>query len=147
MTKSTSKIKAADAARISAANRAREERQDELDEELEMEIDDERLAKLVSGKTEPDPDAIDRALRSYERNRARDIGVRLNGVDILNRSLLIHALPVDFARAVALNVFSAIGPLRRALMREGVTPHGSTPKLMRAHPPRRRRPASAARAT
>jgi len=51
-------------------------------------------------------------------------------------------LPVDFARAFALNFFSAIGPLRRALMREGVTPHGPTPKLMRARPPVSRRPAA-----
>jgi 2-octaprenyl-6-methoxyphenol hydroxylase len=81
------------------------------------------------------PDEITRGLERYERQRARDIGLRINGVDILNRSLLIHALPVDFARAFALTFFSAIGVLRRALMREGVTPHGPTPKLMRARPP------------
>lgn len=79
-----------------------------------------------------DVDAITRSLESYERQRARDIGLRVRGIDILNRSLLVHALPVDFARAFALNFFSAFGPLRRALMREGVTPHGPTPKLMRA---------------
>jgi len=83
-------------------------------------------------------DLIARALASYERDRARDIGFRVNGIDVLNRSLLIHALPVDFARAFALNFFSAFGPLRRALMREGVTPHGPTPKLMRQRPPVRR---------
>jgi len=83
-------------------------------------------------------DLIARALTSYERDRARDIGFRVNGIDVLNRSLLIHALPVDFARAFALNFFSAFGPLRRALMREGVTPHGPTPKLMRQRPPVRR---------
>jgi 2-octaprenyl-6-methoxyphenol hydroxylase len=82
-----------------------------------------------------DPDAISRALKNYERDRARDIGFRVNGIDVLNRSLLIHALPVDFARAFALNFFSAFGVLRRALMREGVTPHGPTPKLMRERPP------------
>ncbi len=91
-----------------------------------------------------EPDKISRALETYERQRARDIGFRINGIDVLNRSLLIHALPVDFARAFALNFFSAIGPLRRALMREGVTPHGPTPKLMRPRPPMRRRPATAA---
>ncbi|HUO53608.1 MAG TPA: ubiquinone biosynthesis protein UbiH, partial [Rhodoblastus sp.] len=81
---------------------------------------------------------IARGLERYERQRARDIGLRVRGIDVLNRSLLIHALPVDFARAFALNFFSAIGPLRRALMREGVTPHGPTPKLMRERPPVRR---------
>ncbi len=84
-----------------------------------------------------EPEKIARALERYERDRSRDIGFRVNGIDILNRSLLIHALPVDFARAFALNFFSAIGPLRRALMREGVTPHGPTPRLMQAKPPLR----------
>jgi 2-octaprenyl-6-methoxyphenol hydroxylase len=96
------------------------------------------LVDCLEGVDLEDPDKITRALETYERQRARDIGVRVNGVDILNRSLLIHALPVDFARAFALTFFSAIGPLRRALMREGVTPHGPTPKLMRARPPVRR---------
>jgi 2-octaprenyl-6-methoxyphenol hydroxylase len=81
-----------------------------------------------------EPDPISRALKRYESDRARDIGFRVNSIDMLNRSLLIHALPVDFARAFALNFFSAFGPLRRALMREGVTPHGPTPKLMRERP-------------
>ncbi len=96
------------------------------------------LVDCLEGVDLDEPDKISRALESYERQRARDIGLRVNGIDILNRSLLVHALPVDFARAFALTFFSAIGPLRRALMREGVTPHGPTPKLMRARPPVRR---------
>ncbi len=98
------------------------------------------LVDCLEGVDLDEPDKITRALEGYESTRARDIGVRVNGIDILNRSLLIHALPVDFARAFALNFFSAFGPLRRVLMREGVTPHGPTPKLMRARPPARRRP-------
>lgn len=103
------------------------------------------LVDCLEGVDLDEPDAITKALETYERQRSRDIGFRVNGIDILNRSLLVHALPVDFARAFALNFFSAIGPLRRALMREGVTPHGPTPKLMRARPPARRR-ASAGKA-
>ena len=102
------------------------------------------LVDCLEGVDLDEPDTITRALEAYERHRARDIGVRVNGVDILNRSLLVHALPVDFARAFALNFFSAIGPLRRALMREGVTPHGPTPKLMQARRPKRRRATPAA---
>jgi 2-octaprenyl-6-methoxyphenol hydroxylase len=98
------------------------------------------LVDCLEGVDLDEPDKITRALEGYETTRARDIGVRVNGIDILNRSLLIHALPVDFARAFALTFFAAFGPLRRALMREGVTPHGPTPKLMRARPPVRRRP-------
>jgi 2-octaprenyl-6-methoxyphenol hydroxylase len=104
------------------------------------------LVDCLEGVDLDEPDKISRALETYERDRARDIGFRINGIDMLNRSLLIHALPVDFARAFALNFFSAFGLLRRALMREGVTPHGPTPKLMRKHPPRRHRPHSAAKA-
>lgn len=99
------------------------------------------LVDCLEGVDLDAPDEITLGLERYERQRARDIGLRINGVDILNRSLLIHALPVDFARAFALTFFSAIGPLRRALMREGVTPHGPTPKLMRARPPMRPRAA------
>jgi len=98
------------------------------------------LVDCLEGVDLDEPDKITRSLEGYESTRARDIGVRVNGIDILNRSLLVHALPVDFARAFALTFFSAFGPLRRALMREGVTPHGPTPKLMRARPPVRRRP-------
>jgi 2-octaprenyl-6-methoxyphenol hydroxylase len=98
------------------------------------------LVDCLEGVDLDEPDKITRALEGYESTRARDIGVRINGIDMLNRSLLVHALPVDFARAFALTFFSAFGPLRRALMREGVTPHGPTPKLMRARPPVRRRP-------
>ena len=100
------------------------------------------LVDCLEGVNLDEPDGITRALGTYERQRSLDIGFRINGVDILNRSLLVHALPVDFARAFALNFFSAIGPLRRALMREGVTPHGPTPKLMRSQPPVRRARAS-----
>ena len=43
-------------------------------------------------------------------------------VDGLNRALLTHFAPVDFARGAALATLSAIGPLRRFVMREGVAP-------------------------
>ncbi len=90
------------------------------------------LVDCVEGVDFDDPNALAEALRRYERQRSMDIGFRTNGIDILNRSLLIDALPVDFLRAATMTVFSSIGPLRRAMMREGVTPHGPTPKLMRA---------------
>lgn len=78
-----------------------------------------------------------RALIGYESARRRDIFVRTNGVDILNRSLLSDFFPVDFLRGAGLLAFSAIGPLRRALMREGVLPHGMLPRLMQERPLRR----------
>ena len=60
------------------------------------------LVDCLEGVDLDEPDKITRALEAYERQRARDIGLRINGIDILNRSLLVHALPVDFARAFAL---------------------------------------------
>ena len=72
------------------------------------------------------------ALKPYGAARRGDISLRTNGIDILNRSLLIEFMPVDLMRGAGLFAFSMIGPLRRALMREGVLPHGHLPRLMQA---------------
>lgn len=77
-------------------------------------------------------------LKAYEDARRSDVFVRTNGVDILNRSLLVANFPADFLRGAGMFAFSMIGPLRRALMREGVVPHGNLPRLMQERPPRRR---------
>ena len=59
-------------------------------------------------------------LRAYERARRADIALRTGAVDGLNRSLLIaHFAPIDFARGAGLAALSAIGPLRRLVMRDG----------------------------
>ncbi len=71
------------------------------------------------------------ALRDYDRARRLDVGTRSFGVDILNRSLLWDFPPVDFARGAGILAMTAIGPLRRALLREGVAPPGRLPPLMR----------------
>jgi len=51
--------------------------------------------------------------------------------------LLSDFFPVDFLRGAGLLAFSTIGPLRRALMREGVLPHGALPRLMQEQPSKR----------
>ena len=66
-------------------------------------------------------------LADYERERRGDISVRTNGIDILNRSLLADFAPVDLVRSLTMAAFSAVGPLRRAIMREGVMPFGAHP--------------------
>jgi 2-octaprenyl-6-methoxyphenol hydroxylase len=76
-------------------------------------------------------------LKNYATARRSDIFIRTNGVDILNRSLLSNLFPVDFLRGAGLSAFSMIGPLRRALMREGVLTHGTLPRLMQERPIRR----------
>jgi len=70
-------------------------------------------------------------LVAYDRLRRADIGSRTVAVDLLNRTLLTDFLPVQGARGLGLYLIDRIGPLRRMLMREGVAPKSSQPKLMR----------------
>ncbi|KAF2992539.1 FAD-dependent monooxygenase [Methylocystis sp. MJC1] len=78
---------------------------------------------------------LSRALIRYDRHRRADIGFRTNGVDVLNRSLIIPYLPVDLFRGASFIAVAALGPLRRAVIREGVLPHLVLPRMMR-HPVR-----------
>jgi 2-octaprenyl-6-methoxyphenol hydroxylase len=72
------------------------------------------------------------ALARYDRHRRADIGFRTLGVDLLNRSLILPYLPVDVLRGAGFVAMSALGPLRRAVIREGVSPHFLLPRSMRA---------------
>jgi 2-octaprenyl-6-methoxyphenol hydroxylase len=67
----------------------------------------------------------------YERQRRADVTSRAFAVDVLNRSLLTDFVPVHGARGLSLYLVDRIGPLRRAMMREGVAPAASQPRLMR----------------
>jgi 2-octaprenyl-6-methoxyphenol hydroxylase len=69
-------------------------------------------------------------LNPYTLERSNDISVRTHGIDVLNRSLLTDLVPIDFLRSAGVLAFSMIGPLRRAIMREGILPHGHLPRLM-----------------
>jgi 2-octaprenyl-6-methoxyphenol hydroxylase len=70
-------------------------------------------------------------LTRYERQRRADVTSRRVAIDLLNRSLLTDFLPVHGARALSLFLVDRVGPLRRAMMREGVSPAASQPRLMR----------------
>lgn len=70
-------------------------------------------------------------LRRYEAARLADVMSRTAAVDLLNRSLLSDFIPLHGARSLALYLIDGIGPLRRAVMREGVAPAASQPRLMR----------------
>jgi 2-octaprenyl-6-methoxyphenol hydroxylase len=67
----------------------------------------------------------------YENSRRADVTTRAFAVDLLNRSLLTDFLPVQGFRGLGLYLIDRIGPLRRALMREGVVPALAAPRLMR----------------
>jgi 2-octaprenyl-6-methoxyphenol hydroxylase len=73
----------------------------------------------------------DDVLHNYDKARRADVGSRVLAVDLLNRSLLSDFLPVQSARGLGLYLLDRIGPLRRAVMREGTSPTQGQPKLMR----------------
>jgi 2-octaprenyl-6-methoxyphenol hydroxylase len=60
-------------------------------------------------------------LSAYARMRRADIALRTAAVDGLNRSLLAGLAPIDFARGAGLAGLGSLGPLRRLVMREGVS--------------------------
>ena len=70
-------------------------------------------------------------MAAYDRMRRSDVGSRALAVDLLNRTLLTDFLPVQSARGLGLYAIDRIGPLRRAVMREGVAPAAAQPRLMR----------------
>lgn len=70
-------------------------------------------------------------LTRYEAQRRADVTSRALAIDLLNRSLLTDFFPIQGMRGLSLFLVDRIGPLRRALMREGVAPGASQPRLMR----------------
>jgi 2-octaprenyl-6-methoxyphenol hydroxylase len=74
-------------------------------------------------------------LAAYERARRFDVQSRTMAVDLLNRSLLTDFLPFQGLRGFGLELMHRVGPLRRALMREGVAPRLAEPRLMRGELP------------
>jgi 2-octaprenyl-6-methoxyphenol hydroxylase len=71
-------------------------------------------------------------LARYAAERRVDVASRTLAVDLLNRSLLTDLIPAQGFRGLSLYLMDRIGPLRRALMREGVAPAAmQQPRLMR----------------
>ena len=67
----------------------------------------------------------------YDNLRRSDVTSRALAVDLLNRTLLSDFLPLQGARQLSFFLLQQVGPLRRAVMREGIAPTISEPKLMR----------------
>jgi 2-octaprenyl-6-methoxyphenol hydroxylase len=59
-------------------------------------------------------------LAAYDRQRRTDIVTRTAAVDALNRTLLTGFLPAQAVRGLGLFLLDRVGPLRRAVMRQGV---------------------------
>ncbi len=77
-----------------------------------------------------DPGGAD-TLQAYADARRLDIATRTLGVDLMSRSLLTSLPPLQAARGILLHGLNALGPLRRAVMRIGLTPPTELPRLMR----------------
>jgi len=73
----------------------------------------------------------DEVTARYEHIRRADVTSRAVAVDLLNRNLLADFLPLHGVRGLGLELIDRIGPLRRAIMREGVAPAAAQPRLMR----------------
>jgi 2-octaprenyl-6-methoxyphenol hydroxylase len=90
------------------------------------------IGELVVGARRNGGDAgADDLLAHYDKQRRADVGSRAMTVDWLNRALISDFLPVQSARGLGLYLVDRIGPLRRAVMREGIAPAASQPRLMR----------------
>ncbi len=90
------------------------------------------LAELVADAHRQNRDVGAPALLArYNAQRRADVISRRLAIDLLNRSLLTDFFPVQGARGLSLYLLDRVGPLRRALMREGVLPAAAQPRLMR----------------
>lgn len=74
-------------------------------------------------------------LEAYDRMRRADIASRIWTVDLLNRSLLSTAPPVQALRGIGLHILKNVAPLRRLAIREGLGPSFISPRLMQPAPP------------
>jgi 2-octaprenyl-6-methoxyphenol hydroxylase len=72
----------------------------------------------------------DGVLEAYGRMRRTDIASRIWGIDLLNRSLLATAAPVQTLRGFGLHLLKAFAPARRLAVREGLGPSFIAPRLM-----------------
>lgn len=86
---------------------------------------------VVAGRRDGGDVGAPDLLARYDTLRRADVNSRTIAVDLLNRTLLSDFLPVQSARGLGLYLIDRVGPLRRAVMREGVAPAASQPRLMR----------------
>jgi len=73
-------------------------------------------------------------LEAYDRMRRPDIASRVWSIDLLNRTLLAQAAPIQALRGLGLHTLRSVGPLRRLAIREGLSPSFVAPRLMQPAP-------------
>jgi 2-octaprenyl-6-methoxyphenol hydroxylase len=74
-------------------------------------------------------------LRRYERRRRPDVLARTLAIDNLNRFVKTALPPLRALRQSGLALVDRVPPLKTALMRQGMTPLGRLPALMRGELP------------
>jgi len=90
------------------------------------------LAEIVADAQRQNADiGSPSVLARYDARRRADVVSRTIAIDLLNRSLLTDFFALHGIRGLSLHLVDRIGPLRRAIMREGITPAASQPRLMR----------------
>ena len=86
-----------------------------------------QAAELIAGHDDPGhPDV----LQAYDALRRRDVQPRQQAVDLMNRSLLSGSFLLETGRAASLSLLLRFGPLRRAVMQQGLAPASGLPRIM-----------------
>lgn len=86
------------------------------------------VADALSQGRDPGSDAV---LSQFRAARRMDVLSRTLAIDLLNRTLLSNLLPAQALRGAGLFALNTIKPLRRFVMREGLQPGSTLPRLMR----------------
>ena len=86
------------------------------------------VATALRQGNDPGGEAV---LAAYRDTRRLDVLTRAVGADLLSRSLLSGLMPIQAARGLFLHGLNALPPLRRMVMRLGLTPPTELPSLMR----------------
>ena len=93
------------------------------------------IAELAQDAASHNRDIAGRdVLEEYDRRRRLDILPRTALVDFLNRSLFSGTMPLQGLRGLGLFMLDTVGPLRRAVMRQGMEPQSNLPLLMQREP-------------
>lgn len=86
---------------------------------LNMSLNDLRcLLDLALARPEGLGDA--QMLDTYHNARIRDVKLRVQGIDLLNRTSMLGARPLRDVRAFGLNALYSLAPVRKAMMRTGL---------------------------
>lgn len=86
---------------------------------LNMSLADLRVL-LELAQARPGDLGDERMLDDYHKARFRDVTLRAQGIDLLNRASMVGARPLRDARAAGLNALYSFAPIRRTLMQMGL---------------------------